>query len=212
MHNCVFHTIGDRMKDNNSTHIGKELNGVKILSFFTKEQGKHRRSYFECLCECGNIFIDRCEIIKKCFNRSCGCKTHSLLGKQRKLPGNMAVINKIQRTYVYNAKRRNLDFSLSREEFENFIFDSCKYCGNQPTLTKWRVSGKFNKKEEIYSNGIDRIDSLIGYTKENCVTCCYQCNLAKLDFSLKEFKIWARRFINYNTNNENSILNENLSG
>ena len=36
-------------------------------------------------------------------------------------------------------------------------------------------------------NGIDRIDSNIGYIKENCVSCCWTCNKMKNNFSQKEF-------------------------
>lgn len=36
-------------------------------------------------------------------------------------------------------------------------------------------------------NGIDRLDSNIGYNIENCVTCCKQCNIMKNVWSEKDF-------------------------
>jgi hypothetical protein len=36
---------------------------------------------------------------------------------------------------------------------------------------------------------LDRIDSSKGHVDENCVACCFQCNIAKLDYSLEEFLI-----------------------
>lgn len=177
----------------NDSFIGQEINGVKILEFFV-EKG---RSYFKCLCECGNAFIDRCEEIKNKENRSCGCKTHELLGKQRKLPGNTAVINKIMRSYIAGAKRRDLDFLLSREEFEEFLLANCGYCGAPPISTAWRVSGKFKKKEQIICNGIDRKNNSLGYTKDNCLTACRRCNRAKLDSSFEDFQIWINGLVNF---------------
>lgn len=41
----------------------------------------------------------------------------------------------------------------------------CMYC-RRPTT-------------ETHHNGIDRIDSNIGYITSNCVTCCGGCNIAK---------------------------------
>ena len=36
-------------------------------------------------------------------------------------------------------------------------------------------------------NGIDRINSDKGYTIDNCVPCCAQCNHMKLDYTTEEF-------------------------
>lgn len=45
-----------------------------------------------------------------------------------------------------------------------------------------------NEHGQFLFNGIDRIDSLKGYILENVVTCCYQCNYAKSDLDIEEFK------------------------
>lgn len=42
-------------------------------------------------------------------------------------------------------------------------------------------------------NGIDRIDSEVGYTKENTVPCCKYCNTAKNTMSYNEFIEWIKR-------------------
>ena len=42
-------------------------------------------------------------------------------------------------------------------------------------------------------NGIDRVDSNIGYIFENCVPCCKLCNMAKKEYPVEEFKEWIAK-------------------
>jgi 5-methylcytosine-specific restriction endonuclease McrA len=72
--------------------------------------------------------------------------------------------------YRNMAKGRDLPFMLSFEEFESFWQKSCFYCG-----------------DGIDTVGIDRVDSDLGYTMQNCVPCCRSCNQAKNDLSQNEF-------------------------
>ena len=67
----------------------------------------------------------------------------------------------------YRAKtiREGGSFELTKEEYEYLRQQTCMYC-RRPTT-------------ETHHNGIDRIDSNIGYIRSNCVTCCGGCNIAK---------------------------------
>jgi len=73
--------------------------------------------------------------------------------------------NNLYVTYKREAFARNLAFDLSLEQFESFIKEPCHYCG------------EFTFDCNI--NGIDRIDSTIHYTLNNCVSCCNMCNMMK---------------------------------
>lgn len=79
-----------------------------------------------------------------------------------------------------NAKLRGLEFSLTLEEFINLCSSSCYYCNCIPK-TKMKRSCNF------YRNGIDRINNDIGYTLNNCVTCCVTCNYMKRNMSYNDF-------------------------
>ena len=68
--------------------------------------------------------------------------------------------------YKKNAKKRNLIFELSKEEFYELTSKPCYYCGDLHNY-----------------NGIDRIDSNEGYVLDNCISCCEYCNKMKLDYS-----------------------------
>jgi hypothetical protein len=69
------------------------------------------------------------------------------------------------------AKRADIKVTLTQEEFCTIIKNSCFYCG---TDTFGKTSGF----------GIDRINSAEGYTKENSISCCGDCNFIKQDYSV----------------------------
>jgi len=70
------------------------------------------------------------------------------------------------------AKRRNYEFSLTRSQYDALHELPCLYCGQKPC------------------RGVDRLNNRIGYTEINSVPCCLNCNIAKNDLSLNEFKEW----------------------
>ena len=63
---------------------------------------------------------------------------------------------------------------------------------NSPSLKK--DSPNVNPKDyEINFTGIDRYDSKLGYTIENSVPCCKNCNRAKSDLSFEDFKLHIKK-------------------
>jgi hypothetical protein len=66
------------------------------------------------------------------------------------------------KTYRGSAKRRDLEFSLTPDEFASFWKKSCVYCGN-----------------EIKTIGLDRVDNEKGYVLSNVIPCCLFCNRMK---------------------------------
>jgi hypothetical protein len=76
----------------------------------------------------------------------------------------------IYNRYKLSAKKRNLEFSLTSEEFKEILNKNCRYCGDSK------------------SRGIDRVDNRIGYTTSNSVPCCYMCNRMKWVWTEEQFK------------------------
>ena len=92
--------------------------------------------------------------------------------------------------YIYNElkthKKINLDVELTFEEFLKIIDDKkCHYCGDDLKYEEYsRVWGKTNSR----AHQLDRKDNFLGYTKENVVTCCWECNRLKSNrFTYEEF-------------------------
>lgn len=68
-------------------------------------------------------------------------------------------------SYSARALKKNLDFELTLENYNEIISRECYYCNKQNT--------KYHK------NGIDRKNNNLGYFLNNCVTCCGECNYMK---------------------------------
>lgn len=79
---------------------------------------------------------------------------------------------------IKNSKRRNIEFSLSFNEFLEYTKEySCHYCYNE---IKWNPFTKDNEGNILSrAYNLDRKDSSKGYIKENCVVCCWRCNQTK---------------------------------
>ena len=163
--------------------IGQTINNYFIESYAGIIE---RRKSFNCICKCGKK-----EIItgtKLRTNSKKQCKDCSF--KQREL--NKKQVSQLQQMYnhriICRCRTSNIENKLSIEEFEILINKNCFYCGIKPQLTSKFKRNKYINTEDFKMNGIDRIDSNLGYSKENCVTCCLPCNIMKMDMSLINFK------------------------
>ncbi len=86
---------------------------------------------------------------------------------------------------LYHAKRRNFVTTMTFEEYENLIKLPCYLCG-EPVVS------------EHGGHGIDRVDNSIGYTLNNCRSCCGACNIMKGDLSMNDFITRIKKIsINY---------------
>ena len=102
--------------------------------------------------------------------------------------------------YKQNAKKRNYDFLLSEDDFNDIILNQCYICGK---INRYDKNNKL-----IHHNGIDRFDNTIGYVKENCRSCCSVCNYIKKNYKydnlmFKIKNIYENRCIKINMNNMN---------
>lgn len=143
-----------------------------------------------CRCICGRETKVRKDTFgKKVF--SCGCQRSSLMKKHRSENGVDSAFNRLLLIYRTGARSRDLEFLLSPEEFRTITSGTCFYCGVLPSKVICR-----GEKKYVY-NGIDRRDNRLGYSQENCVSCCEFCNSLKsnhdVDVFLSQVKKIARR-------------------
>lgn len=91
--------------------------------------------------------------------------------------------------YQRNAKNKNRNFDLSEDEFVKMTALPCVYCGEYSDTYKG----------ELF-NGIDRIDSNLGYSVDNCVPCCATCNRMKMDLDIDDWMYKMSKIIHYYNN------------
>ncbi len=85
----------------------------------------------------------------------------------------------IFKTKQYDAKRKNIHFSL---KFEDIVFPThCPVLGIE-------LDYKKKKSFQMNSPSFDRLDSNIGYIKSNVIIISYKANALKSNATLKELE------------------------
>jgi len=82
------------------------------------------------------------------------------------------------KNYKAEAKHRELDFSLTIEDFNKFWQLLCRYCGSP-----------------IETIGLDRVDNTRGYELNNIVPCCIICNTMKLTLTVESFLLYCSKIV-----------------
>jgi hypothetical protein len=73
------------------------------------------------------------------------------------------------------SQKQQRPFTLTQDEWNALIIgDYCAYCHRSRPDNKW--------------NGVDRIIPVDGYTLDNTVTCCHDCNVDKGELSVEDMK------------------------
>ena len=174
---------------NHKEIIGKKFGRLSVLKYLgaINPYGRKRNySYYRCRCDCGNIKTVQRTPLLNGDSRSCGClhlETVSQMGRRQKKQRGEASLNSLLANYKREAKRKDLPFKLTRDQFKKLTGQNCFYCGSQPSSSHCHkgLNGAY-----IY-NGVDRIDSKYGYLNFNCLPCCMRCNQMKNDMLVSEF-------------------------
>ena len=93
-----------------------------------------------------------------------------------------------------------IPYELTKDQFRHIIGQDCYWCGSNPK--PWNIyykkdgtrtkNGSYIEegwagRQWVFANGIDRLNSKLGYTAENCVPSCFDCNEMKNDKTPQEF-------------------------
>ena len=171
--------MANRAKDITGQRVGK----LTAIKFLRKENNRYIWLF---RCDCGKEKeVCKQRVLSK-LTRSCGCL--------RGLEPEQASFNAFYTSYVKGALRRNLLFTISKEDFKKMSKQDCHYCGAEPTKER---KGTPHLKGYFRSNGIDRKDNNKGYEPHNCVPCCEFCNFAKDTMSYESFIAWIARAYNH---------------
>ena len=128
--------------------------------------------------------VDRIHDYQKCpLETPLSNPVNFLKNKQGNTP-----LDIVFKEYKENAKSRNLPFEILFDVFAAKVQKQCSYCGANPEI----------KKNGSSRNGLDRVDSGLGYTEQNTVTACRHCNWTKSDMTVSDFLAHIEKIYRHN--------------
>lgn len=168
-------------EDYKGSLVNKRFGNLTVISF--EGYGLSCGPQWRCKCDCGNEIVVYSKNLNRGVTTHCGCKSKENISKSMRGEFGISIRNSIISSYKSNAKKKNLDFELSNDEVIRLIESDCYFCGREPS----NVTNKKNLYGYYKHNGIDRLDSSIGYININCVPCCQYCNYMKNKYTEQEF-------------------------
>lgn len=156
------------------------------------------RVHWKCKCSCGNENIVSRNSLTSGDSKSCGC-----LNDEKRSERAPEMYSRATKYTPIEASARRVwknsyvdSGNLSYEDFYKLSQLNCYYCNASPANMSNRARentshSQFAKDNGFFIyNGLDRIDNTKPHEVDNCVPCCYDCNYAKRDRSVDQFKKW----------------------
>lgn len=163
--------------------LGKRFGYLEPKKYLGVEGNPKIKRLWECFCHnCKKVVAIRTESLVHEGRTNCGCIPQKLGGNAvPKFPLKESIFRNYISTYKNSCKKRDIEWNLSYEEAYILLTSSCHYCNSKP------AKNYSSRRGTIVINGIDRVNSSIGYIKDNCVSCCKYCNFGKNNLSKEDF-------------------------
>ena len=175
----------------NNTKFGfLELTGK--YEFRLSKSGRQTNCYVETICDCGYIKYILLGKLKKSLTKSCGCYRKKIIGElhtgKRKYTEYKHFapyfFKQIKKHLKRGKQNRIIDFNLTIQDLDN-LYESqqglCYYTGQKLKLPDFTLGVEYEKSD--YNVSVDRVDSNLGYYRDNCVLCLKNVNKMKWNFN-----------------------------
>lgn len=173
---------------------GRKSGRLRVLGL---AEGRAGRGYLlwtvQCNCGSPEFKASTAQLHRSKPLKSCGCLSN------KKLAGESAR-NRVLHDYKFNAKKRQVSWELTDEQFNQLTQADCHYCGRAPMSV---CVGEYSTGSYTY-NGIDRKDNLRGYLWDNVVACCKICNWAKGNMPYDDFMVWVADLVHHQMQKQTS--------
>lgn len=171
---CLSQKVKINDKFNKLTIIAKDL-----------DKSTKTRTYWKCLCDCGNYSSVITHALYKNKTLSCGChrKIKGWKNYPSKYPGEI-------RSYIWTrikgqAKYRQIEFLITPDDIWSLFLKQDRKCALTGIELYFASNAQAKSGETTAS--LDRIDSKKGYTKDNIQWIHKDLQFMKSDFTQEEF-------------------------
>lgn len=171
------------------TLVGIKFGRLTPIKKIRKHGDGSTKTTYLCNCECGSEIVVRYSNLMNGTSTSCGCTRTELLRKRNRKGTGLTAMHSVWTYYRRNARVRELDWNLTKEQFVRLVRSPCSYCGHIDSMVTTVRHG-----DKCAHNGIDRENNALGYSLKNSTPCCNICNRAKSDMSRIDFIKWTNRF------------------
>lgn len=179
-------------KNNLDNYIGKKFHSLRPIEYLGRDKNSH--SIFLCICDCGQTKDVLGISLMNGNTKSCGCKSRKR-GKEHKL---YAGYEEIRAEYwgriLRGAKDRGLEVNITIQEAWDIFLKQNRRCALSGEILHFPYTRKTRK---FSTASLDRIDSTIGYTKNNVQWIHKKLNTMKMNMTEKELFNWCRKITIY---------------
>jgi hypothetical protein len=189
---CVNRVIRERLREKRAKipkkdTVKKDLLNKKIgkltpVSHYSRKVNGRQRTYWHCLCECGEtVDVVRDSLINQ-TTKSCGCIKRGKKGPNNHYwSGHGLISGTLFGKAKASATKRGMSFDVTIEEINDLFYRQDGKCALTGLDLKIKSSNKRSGQTSITAS-LDRIDSCLGYTIDNVQWVHKDINMMKNKF------------------------------
>lgn len=152
--------------------IGCKFGKLTVVDVIRVHDPKKPYITCRCVCECGAERTISPYSLNNDRRTSC---SHKCRIYRPKMPSGMANANQVYKLYINYAKKANIPFNISFDDFLSLTQAPCSVCNQRPSV-KWQsAEPDYSGRNGAYChNKIAYIDRDIGYDMSNVLTVCLE--------------------------------------
>jgi hypothetical protein len=179
-------------KDISNSFIGKKFGSLKPIKYAGKD--RHSHALFLCACDCGKTIEVLGNSLYNGNTKSCGCKSRKRGKEHKSYCGYEEIRAEYWSRILRGAKDREIKVNITIEEAWDVFLKQNRRCALSGEILHFPYTVKTRK----YSNAsLDRIDSDLGYEKNNIQWIHKDLNFMKRNMPEKDFLNWCKKITLY---------------
>lgn len=179
-----------------------------------EEINHNKRWMYKVQCDCGKIEIKRKDWVVSGRTKSCKSCSSKLTATNYPPPVNRTGYKELSGTHYLHIKNGALNRQICFDVTAKFLYelwiqqDCCCALTGIPIYLTNKIKNN-NPDWTAITASVDRIDSNLGYTKDNVWWVHKNVNRLKNNYSLNELLFWCKLIVDTHGNPDPSVMNAN---